>query len=262
MIRLMATNGMLAKGLSLLEALGGHPNGVGVSQVAREVGLPVSTAHRLLATMVTLGFVHFDAEHRRYYLGLKVFELSHQVSLARRLSEVALPVMKRAAGITRESVSLAVREGKELVYIEWAEGRNRIQVSGDIGTRGPLYSTSQGKILLALLPEIERDEIIGEIRLEPRGPNTITDPAELRRELERTRERGYAVADEENEEEIRAIAVPVTNIRGEPIAALSVVAPTFRVPQEDLEKFVPLLQEAAREIGLQLQRGANSLVRV
>lgn len=250
----MSADGMLTKGLKLLVALGGYPDGVGVSELSRQVGLPVSTVHRLLATMVTLGFVRFDDAHRRYRLGLKVFELSYQVSLARGLSEVALPAMKRVADVTRESVSMSVRDDTELVYIEWAQGKNRIQVEGTAGGRGRLYCTSQGKVLLAFVSENERERILGQLQLEPKGPNTITSPAALLKELEQIRERGYAVADEENEEGIRAVGVPVIAAGGQPIAAISVVAPVFRISRKDLESFVPLLKDAAREIALQLPR--------
>ena len=87
------TDGMLKKGLRLLEAMGGHPDGVGVSQAAKDAALPVSTTYRLLNDLVASGFASFDPETRRYYLGLKVFELSSRVSLTKGLSEVALPVM-------------------------------------------------------------------------------------------------------------------------------------------------------------------------
>lgn len=242
----------MEKGLSILETLGGYPNGVGVSQVARELGLPVSTVHRLLATLVKRGFVSFDPESRRYYLGLRVFELSSRVSLVKGFSEVALPTMRKLARITGESVFMAVREGTELVYIERVEGQSRIQIRGTMGARGPLYCTAQGKAILAFMPEGEREEIIGHIRLERRGPNTITDPEELRKELVQTRERGWAVADEENEQGIRAVGVPLMDGRGRPVAAMSVAAPVFSVSLQDLEKFAPLLSEAAREIELQL----------
>lgn len=248
----MATEGMLEKGLSLLEALGGHPDGVGVSQVAREVDLPVSTVHRLLATLVRRGFVSFDIESRRYYLGLRVFELSSRVSLAKGLSGVAFPTMRRLAEITGESVFMAVREGTDLVYIERAEGQSRIQISGSIGARGCLYCTAQGKAILAFLPEPEQEDILGRIHLERRAPNTITGPKKLRKELVRIRERGWAVADEENEQGIRAVGVPLLNARGRPVAAMSIASPVFRVSLEDLEKLAPLLCEAARDIEMRL----------
>jgi IclR family transcriptional regulator, acetate operon repressor len=247
-----ASNGMLDKGLTLLEALAEHPQGTGVSQVAREVGLPASTVHRLLANLVERGFVSFDSDSRRYYLGLKIFELSNQVSLARALSEVALPVMRRLAKTTGESIFLAVRDGTALVYIERVGGESSIQITGAIGSRGPLYCTAQGKVMLAFLPESEQAEILNQLHLKPRAPNTITDPRELRKELQWTRERGWAIADEENQEGIRAIGVALMNFREEPLAAMSVAAPTFRLSLARLEEFAPLLIDAAREIQLQL----------
>jgi IclR family transcriptional regulator, acetate operon repressor len=248
----MTTGGMLARGLSLLVALGRHPDGAGLSELSREVGC---RSARCIS-----GFVHFDAKRRRYYTGLRVFKLSRQVSLVKRLSDVALPVMHRISDITRESVSMAVREGKDLVYVEWAEGRNRIQISGYVGTRGSLHCTSQGKDLLAFMPEDEQENLIRQIRLEPRAPNTITDPAELRGDLKLTRERGFALADEENEEGICAIGVLVIGVQGRPVAAISVVAPVFRVSRERLEQFAPLLRDAAREIELQFPQSNTPFI--
>jgi len=253
----MVSNGMLAKGLTLLEALAEHPQGTGVSQMAREVGLPISTVHRLLGNLVERGFVSFDPSSRRYYLGLKIFELSNHVSLARGLSEVALPGMRKLAEITEESVFMAVRDGTELVYIERVEGTSRIQIRGAIGSRGPLYSTAQGKAILASLPGPDLEEVLGKINLEPRAPNTITDPVEFRKELQRTRERGWARSDEENQEGIRAVGVALMNNWERPIAAMSIAAPVFNVSLTRLEEFAPLLLDTAREIELQLpSRGA------
>jgi DNA-binding IclR family transcriptional regulator len=248
----MSTNGMLAKGLTLFVALAEYPAGVGVTKLARDVRLPVSTVHRLLAEMVRFGFVHLDAESRRYYLGVKFFELSHRVSRIRSLSELALPAMRELADATGETIFMAMREGNDLFYVERVEGRRRIQVQGFAGERGPLHATAGGKCLLAFLPEEEQETIISELELEKLGPNTITALDELRRELELTQDRGYAVNDEENQEAIRAVGVPIIGARGRPAAAISVAGPAFLISLEILEQFVPLLHEKAREIGLQL----------
>lgn len=250
-----SSRGMLEKGLSLLSALGDYPEGVGVSELARDVGLPISTVHRLMATLVAQGFADFNSDHRRYFLGLKVFELSHRVSLVKRLSELSLPVMRKLVETTGEPSLMSVLHGDEMVYVERVEGWRRIQIRGSVGERGPLYCTSLGKMLLAFLPNEERETTIGRLKLERLAPNTIADPSELRRELAVTRKRGYAVADEEHEEGIRAVGVPVMSSRGLPAAAICIAAPAFRVSREKLEGFVPLLREAAQEIGLQLPRG-------
>jgi IclR family transcriptional regulator, acetate operon repressor len=247
---------MLEKGLDLLLALGEYPDGVGVSELARDVGLPVSTVHRLLGTMVARKFASFDPSKRLYYLGLKIFELSHKVSLVQGLSEVALPVMRRLAKATGEPILLSVLQGEDLIYVERVEGWRGIQIRGSVGERGPVHATSMGKVLLAFLPNEEQEKITSRLDLEKLTPNTITNLSQLREELRKVRERGYAIADEEREEGIRAIAVPVLNSRGNAAAAICVAAPAYRVSLTELESFLPPLQEAAQEIGLKLPRGA------
>jgi IclR family transcriptional regulator, acetate operon repressor len=247
-----SADGMLGKGLRLLVALGDHPEGSGVSQLARDVQVPVSTAHRLLAGMVPLGFVSFDPERRRYSLGLRAFELGQRVASARRLTDVALPTMRRVTGATGETTLLAVLSGEDALYVERTEGRHLARIWGAPGVRGAPQYTSLGKCLLAFLPAEEREEILSHLRLERLTPRTLTDAGELREELLRTRERGYATNDEEHEEGVRAVGVPVIDRRGRPAAALSVATLTFRHSMQDLEEFVPLLREAAGEIGVQL----------
>ena len=255
----MSGSGMLGKGLSLLVALGEHPDGIGVSDLAREEKIPVSTAHRLLASMVLLGFVSFDAKQRRYFLGLKVFELSHKVSLARGLSEIARPVMRTMAETTGDSVLMTVLDGTEMLYIERVDGWHRLQIRGAIGERGPLYCTSLGKSLSAFLPEEVREAIIGRLDLKPLTPRTITDPEELRGELELTRQRGYAVADGERDEGVRAVGAPVFNSQGWPVAAISIAGPVPRLAWERIrEDLVPLIRGAAQEIGIQLPQGGKT----
>jgi DNA-binding IclR family transcriptional regulator len=248
-----ATDGMLAKGLRILIALADHPDGEGVSQLAREVGVPVSTAHRLLGGMMPLGFVSFEPERRRYHLGLRMFELSQRVASLRRLSDVARPTMQRAMEASGETTLLAVRAGEELVYVERVEGQHRAQIIGYPGERhGWLHCTSLGKSLLAFLPAEEQEQLIDRLRLERLTPRTITDPNRLREELALSRERGYAVNDEELEEGICAVGVPIMDSRGRPVASMSIATLTFRYSVKELEQFVPLLLKDTREISMQL----------
>jgi IclR family KDG regulon transcriptional repressor len=246
------SDGMLAKGLGLLEALGKYPHGAGVTQIARETDLAPSTTHRLLSTLVDRGFAAVDPESRRYYLGLKVFELSSQVSLAKALSELALPTMRKLAEATGESIFMGVRDGTDIVCIERVVSRSLIQVDAPVGNRVPLHRLAQGKAILAFLSKPERDEILDRASLEPGTPNTITDPQALRHDLEETRERGWAIVDEENEPGVRAIAMPIMNSHNRPVAAVAIAAPAFRASLIDLEKLAPSLSGAVREIEIQL----------
>jgi DNA-binding IclR family transcriptional regulator len=243
---------MLQKGLSLLEALGGYPDGVGVTRVAKDAALPVSTSYRLLNDLVASGFASFDPETRSYYLGLKVFELSSRVSLTKGLSDVALPVMRRLSEEIGESVFMGVREGADVLLVEKVVGPGRIQVNDNIGSRIPLHRLAQGKSILAFLPEDEREDLINQMTLEPETPRTITDPGKLRDELDITRERRWASVDGENEEWVRAIATPILDVRDRPVAALAIAAPAFRVPMRELKECAPTLLDAVREIEVQL----------
>ena len=246
------SNGMLGKGLRLLITLGDYPDGAGVSRLAGDAGLPVSTAHRLLTGMVPLGFVGFDPERRRYSLGLRAFELGQRVASARRLSEVALPTMRAVTATTGETTLLAVLSGDEVLYVERTEGNHLAQIWGSPGSRGAPHYTALGKSLVAFLPEDEREGILSRLRLERLTPRTCTDVGELREELSRVRERGYATNDEEHETGVRAVGVPLMDRRGRPAAALAVATLTFRHSMDELEGFVPLLLNAAREIEVQL----------
>lgn len=244
--------GMLAKGLTLLVTLGEYSDGIGLSELARQVGMPVSTVHRLLATLHAFGFVHLDTDRKRYSLGLRLFELSNQVLLMRTLTKVALPVLQRLVSMTEETSLLSVLDDGEMVYVERVDSPRTIQVRGSIGKRDPLYCTAMGKSLLAFQPENEREAIVQRLQLKRLTPATITDRKELRQELARTRERGYSLANEEHEPGIRTVAVPVLNDRHRAVAAVCITAPAFRASLEDLTQHVPMLQEAAREIAIQL----------
>jgi IclR family transcriptional regulator, acetate operon repressor len=168
---------------------------------------------------------------------------------------VALPAMQRVTQVTGEPTLLAVLAEDEILYIEREEGKHLAQIRGSAGDRGSLHGTALGKALLAFLPEEEREVLIENLPLPKLGPNSITDRDELRAELDRTRERGYAVNDEEPEAGVRAIGVPIINGRGRPAASIAVATLTFRYSMEELEKLVPLLQDAAGEIAVQLPRG-------
>jgi len=173
---------------------------------------------------------------------------------------VAGPVMQHIVQATGETTLISVLDGEEMVYVERFDSPHPIQVRGSIGRRDPLYCTAMGKSLLAFQPDEDREAIISRLHLKRLTPYTITDRDELRRELDRTRERGYSLADEEHEPGIRTVAVPVLDSRGRAVAAICITAPAFRVSLEELTRNVPVLQDAAREIAIQRPRGGPSAV--
>lgn len=241
---------MLGKGLWLLTRLGTFPAGAGVSQLADETGLPVSTTHRLLGTLVDHGFASYEPASRTYRMGLRVFELSQQLKSSWGDSRVREALSKLAAD-TGETVLMSVLVGDEMVYIEHVEGASNLRVKGSIGGRGPLHCTAMGKVLLATMPTSEQTAVVERLTLHQHAPKTITSRERLRRELRQVRRRGYAIADEEYELDIRTIAVPVhRGVSDQVMAAVCVSAPVFRAPSELLLGWLPLLQSVCQEISL------------
>jgi DNA-binding IclR family transcriptional regulator len=238
---------MVGKALRLLSLLSEHPHGTSLSQLAQIAGYPVSTTHRLLKSLQREGFVRSD-DSRQYSLGLRLFELGQRVSHGRGFAGVALPVMQRVTAETREPTLMSVLDGHEQLYVHYVEGPQQVQITGEPGNRGPLHCTSMGKCLLAFQSPEGSRKLVGELELHRFAPNTITRRDTLAEEIARVRTTGYALSDEEHESGIRAVGVPVIGADGIAIAALSTAAPAYRMTVDRLRAFVPLLQDAAREL--------------
>lgn len=252
---------MLARGLSLLTILAENPDGLTLTALAHRAQLPVSTVHRLLATHIKFGFVHQEATTHAYVLGIKIFELSSSANIINNISDVALGQMQRLSAAIDETTLLAVYDDAEVVFIQRADSGRAITIEGRIGQRGPAYCTSNGKVLLADLTEHELDRAFRVMQFKQWTPNTITEPARLRAEIAETRANGYAVADEEYDEGIVALAVPVTDHRSATRASLCISAPKFRTSITQLFEHLPSLKDAAGEIGLRIPMKGTLAVR-
>jgi DNA-binding IclR family transcriptional regulator len=244
---------MVGKALTLLTGLGEHPKGASASELARGVGYPLSTAHRLLAALVRDGYAKFDQSTKRYSLGLRVFQLAQNVSRSQGFSGLATPILDQISVTTREATMLAVLDGERQLYVYCNAGPQQVSVVGEPGKHGPLYCTSQGKVLIAFSAPDIREYLLRRLTLEPMGPNTITDRNELRHEIERVRARGYAIADEEHEAGIRAIGVPVLN-HEHLVAAIATAAPAYRISLDQLREHLPTLTAAAAELAVVMPR--------
>lgn len=243
-------SGMLGKALALLTHLGDYPAGAPAAELARQAGYPLSTAHRLLGALVRDGFATFDQGTKRYKLGLRVFQLAQQVLHAQGLSGMAKPVLEEVSQATKEATLLAVRDGERQLYLYSIEGPQQVRLVGEPGRHGPLHCTSQGKVLIAFAEPATREYLVTNVPLNPAGPKAITSRSRFREEIERVRERGYAVADEEHEAGIRAIGVPVFAHDDVAAAALATAAPAYRMDVEQLVGHLPRLTEAANALSV------------
>ena len=252
----MERQSTVSKALRVLQAVARHPEGVGVSELAREVDTPASTVHRLLQDLVATDFVQQEQGRRTYGLGLTVYELAQQVSEQRGFSTVARPLLQALTDATGFHTLLATRHDAELVYLERVHAPGVLQVRGLAGQRSALHATAMGKVMLAALADDELSKVLGLMHLESFTAQTITDVDELLAELELVRARGWATNDQEHEEGIVSLAAPVLN-GSEVVASLCIATPLVAGHKPDLIAALDTLRESAREVGLRLPRWAT-----
>src|SRR5215471_138749 len=203
----------LERGLALLSAFTSTRPLIGVSDLAREVGLSRSSAHRYIATLAALGYLEQDRPTRKYRLGPRVLDLGFSAINSMELRQIALPDLQQLSDATGHTVNMAILDGLDIVYVERCRsaqaGQRDIDLNLHVGARLPAYCTSLGKVLLAYLPADEQAELVSRIDFTRRGPNTLTSRTSLKAELERVRQSGFAINNEELAYGLRSIAAPV-----------------------------------------------------
>jgi IclR family transcriptional regulator, pca regulon regulatory protein len=247
----------LERGLAILSAFRSNQPLLGVSELAQEVGLNRSTTHRYISTLATLGYLQQDAATRKYRLGPRVLDLGFSAINSMELREISVPHLQQLSDETGHTVNMAVLDGADIVYIERCRtsqrGQRDIDLNLHIGSRLPAYCTSMGKVLLAHLEPAEQRAVLKQVRFAPRGPNTLTEKDELLHELERVRNAGLAVNNEELAYGLRSIAAPVLSHDGAAAAAINLAVHSSMVSMEDLvARLSPTLRQAAAEISAHL----------
>ena len=227
----------------------------GVTEIAGELGVHKSTAFRLVATLESHGMVEQNEERGKYRLGVGVLRLAGATTARLDVVQEARPVCRKLAADSGETVNIAVLSDRSALYLDQVAGQSALQSHNWVGQHIPLHATSNGKVLLTGL---SADEI--EKRL-PRLPSytaeTVTSKARLRRELAEVREQGYAVAVDELEVGLTAIAAPIRNAHGDVIASLSVSGPSFRLTEARVKELIPVVQDAGDEVSRRLGYGAG-----
>lgn len=224
---------------------------LGVTELGRRLGVHKATASRLAATLAERGLVERDPATERYRLGFGLIRLAGAAMAGLDLVSSARPVLEDLAEETRETVTIAVLSGDDVVSIDQITGTRSIVSVSWVGKRTPLHTTSTGKILLAFMDDLERDRRLAQ-PLERATKRSLVDPAQLRTQLDDIRRRGYAQTLEELEEGLNAVAAPVRQADGEVVAALSVSGPAFRVRPVDLPRLGRLTIEASDKISRRL----------
>jgi IclR family pca regulon transcriptional regulator len=215
----------LERGLAILSCFTSKRPVLGIADIADELGMSRSTTHRYVITLLALGYLEQGAS-RKYRLGLRVTDLGMSALNSTGLREHAQPYLEELRQRTSYSVSLAVLDGPEILYVDRARSfrRGQGQAGPDvrIGSRLPAYCTAMGKLLLANLPEADQRELIASMKLTKSGPNTITGKKALRDELDEVLDANFAVDDEELAKGLYSIAAPVRDEARDVVAAVDI----------------------------------------
>jgi IclR family pca regulon transcriptional regulator len=251
--RASAYSQSLERGLTILSAFRSGRPLLGISELGREIGLSRSTTHRYVATLAALGYLEQDAPTKRYRLGPRVLDLGFSAINSMELREIGAPYLQQLSDETGFTVNMAIADGADIVYVERCRsaraGQREIDLNLHVGARMPAYCTSMGKILLAWLPEADRDAALDRSPLQRRGPNTFTTRKALLDELERVRAQGFAINNEELAYGLRSIAAPVRSHTREVVAAINLAVHSSMVSMQELvARLSPALLRTAAEI--------------
>ena len=238
----------LSRALKLLNALSYHPQGQSLSELAREVGLPNSTAHRLLTTLQNERYVRFDSDRSTWMIGVQAFQVGSAFIRSRDMISIARPIMRRLMNATGETVNLGILDRCEVIYLAQVETKKMMRAIAGPGGRAYIHASGIGKALLAFSPEATVEKIFNCWDPRPLTARTITSESALRRDLETIRARGYAFDDEETAIGMRCAASVIFNEHAEPVAGVSVSGPAARINAAKLRQLGSLVMQAAADI--------------
>jgi IclR family pca regulon transcriptional regulator len=237
----------LERGLGVIEAFDENHSRMTAQQVGERCGLSRTAARRYLLTLQHLGYVSSDS--KQFWLTPRIMRLGQSYLSSARLPRIAQPVLQRVSASLQEVVYLAVLDEGEVVYVS-RNGPNRAMSSGFVlGARVPGHVTSAGMLMLANLPSAQLEEWFASHELPAYTPYTIATQEDLRKEIKRIRQQGWALSEQQFDLAFRGIAVPLKDLRGDLMGALSVLMPIQGESSEAVVKrIVPVLQEAAQSL--------------
>ncbi|MEQ1698654.1 MAG: IclR family transcriptional regulator C-terminal domain-containing protein [Ilumatobacteraceae bacterium] len=241
----------LDRGLAVLRSFNHDRPAMTLADAARATGLTRATARRLLHTLVEIGYVTTDG--KLFELTPKVLDLGYAYVSSLHLSDIAQPFMESLSTQVHESVSAAVLDGNQIVYVARVNTQRIMTISLSIGSRLPALWTSMGRVILANLPPHDLQRFFDQVPMEPPTGRALATKAELLDELAVVRQQGYALLDQELEEGVRSVAAPLCDRTGKVLAGMNVSAHAGRVTLKELRgEILPRLLDTAAEINNRL----------
>jgi IclR family pca regulon transcriptional regulator len=243
----------LERGLSVIRSFSRDAPALTLTEVADRTGLTRAAARRFLLTLKDLGYVETDG--RLFSLRPRVLELGYSYLSSLPVWEVARPYLEELADEVRETTSASVLDGTDIVFVVRVETKRIMSMTLGVGSRLPAWATAMGRVLLADLSEARLDEYFGRVTLAPLNERTVTDEKDLRRIVADARTNGWTLVDQEVEEGVRSLAVPLRSPDGRTEAALTVCSHAFRVSVERvMDEFLPLVLSTSARVTADLAR--------
>ncbi|MFH9816990.1 IclR family transcriptional regulator C-terminal domain-containing protein [Streptomyces sp. NPDC017230] len=240
------------RGLAVIRAFDADHPALTLSEVARACELTRAAARRFLLTLADLGYVHTDG--RLFRLTPRVLELGYSYLAGFTLPQIAEPHLERLVAQVRESSSLCVLDGDDVVYVARVPTSRIMTASITVGTRFPAHLTSVGRVILAALPDTETESRLARADLRPHTARTLTSADALRAELRRVRRQGYALVDQELEDGLRSVAAPVRDRDGEVVAGVNIAVHAGRTSLESVRRdLLPYLLATVTRIDADLR---------
>jgi DNA-binding IclR family transcriptional regulator len=225
----------------------------GVTELSKSLGLHKNNVFRLLATLASRGYIEQNLNTENYRLGIGIFNLGQKFVSKLGILKLARPFMEKIVSEVKESVYIGILREGNVIYLDMVETQLPVRVVSRVGKDVPAYCTAIGKVQLAYSSEEEINKIYMGARLKRYTDHTITSLPVLKKELKSVAELDYALDNEEFEERVRCVAVPVKDYLGIPVAALSVSGPACRMTDERMmNSILPVAKKYAREISKRL----------
>ena len=241
----------VATAIRLLKAFSEDEVDIGISDLARRLGIAKSTAHRLAVTLMSEGLLEQDRDSGKYRLGVALFRLGALVRRRMDVSNEARPYLYDLREKVNESVHLAILDGTEIMYVYNLESTHAIRMRSDIGVRKPAYCTAEGQAILAFAAKEVVDQAIA-AGLKPRTPNTITSPERFLKALAAVRQRGCAIEDEESELGMVCVAAPIRDDAGAVAGRWASRGPVSRLSKKAVAGIIPHVIATAEQVSARL----------
>ncbi|WP_412529303.1 DNA-binding transcriptional regulator KdgR [Burkholderia lata] len=241
----------VGKVFTILAALGERRE-IGISELSQQLGMSKTTVHRFLQTLKALGYVAQEGETDRYRLTIRLFELGSKALESVDLVREADLEMRRIGQLTREAVHLGAFDEDAIIYIHKIDADYGLRMQSRIGRRNPLYSTAIGKVLLAWMTPGEARAVLAGIEFRKSTAKTLASAEAVMSILPHVRQQGYGEDNEEQEDGLLCLAVPVFDRFDRVIAGLSLSFPTMRCGADTKAHYVALLKEAGQAISARL----------